>query len=446
MHAIGECITDPKSSASLRFRAATFVINLATDPQQKAVAGFPTLPAEVEAISGQMLDQPKEEEPAPAPETENSVVQSDSLHNLVQSVEFGFVSPRGRAAHTWEMTSVSVGLIGYGLGGSVFHAPLICAVPGLTLSAVVTSQRDRVEKDLPGIPVIASTEELLADAGIRLVIVASPSTTHFEVARAALLAGKDVVIDKPFAGTVQEAQTLMDLAGNQGLFLSVYQNRRWDGDFLTVKQLIQDGLLGEVFHYESHFDRFRLDIRTGWRETGGRGSGILYDLGAHLIDQAVHLFGLPHAVTADVFAQRHGAVAPDYFHLVLEYGRMRTILHGATVVKSPGPHFAVHGDKGSFVKYGMDPQEDALKAGQRPGDAGWGLDTAANYGLFVPVEGEARKVETLVGGYENYYKGVAAALLNHGVNPVDPAGSRDGLVIIEAAMRSAVERRTVAVL
>jgi scyllo-inositol 2-dehydrogenase (NADP+) len=344
------------------------------------------------------------------------------------------------------MPSIPVGLIGYGLGGSIFHAPLIQAVEGLRLAAVVTSQRERVEKDSPGVPVLATTAELLADSDIRLVVVASPSTTHFDVARAALRAGKSVVVDKPFTATAQEAQHLIDLAAEKGLFLSVYQNRRWDGDFLTVKKLIGDGVLGEIFHYEAHFDRFRLDIRTGWRETGGRGSGILYDLGAHLIDQAVHLFGLPRTVTADVFAQRRGAVAPDYFHLVLEYGRMRAILHGATVVKSPGPHFAVHGDQGSFVKYGMDPQEDALKAGARPGDRGWGVDDPSQYGELTDVDGAKRRVETLIGGYENYYQLVADAMLRGGGNPVDPKGSRDGLVVIEAAMRSAVERRTVGIL
>jgi scyllo-inositol 2-dehydrogenase (NADP+) len=344
------------------------------------------------------------------------------------------------------MESIAVGLIGYGLGGSIFHAPLILAVPGLHLAAVVTSQREKVGKELPGVPVVGSTAELLSDPGIGLVVVTSPSTTHFDIARAALLAGKNVVVDKPFAGTVQEAQYLIDLAGGSGLFLSAYQNRRWDGDFLTVQELIEDGFLGEIFHYEAHFDRFRLDIRTGWRETGGRESGILYDLGAHLIDQAVYLFGLPHAVTADVFAQRHGAVAPDYFHLVLDYGRMRAILHGGTVVKWPGPHFAVHGDRGSFLKYGLDPQEDALKSGKRPGDSGWGEDDPAAYGEFVPVDGARRRIKTLRGGYENYYKLVAAALLQHGANPVDPAGPRDGMVIIEAARRSAAERRTVAVL
>jgi scyllo-inositol 2-dehydrogenase (NADP+) len=344
------------------------------------------------------------------------------------------------------MESIAVGVVGYGLGGSIFHAPLVDFVPGLRLAAVVTSQRERVEKDYPGVPAVATTQELLADPGIDLVVVSSPSTTHFEVARAALEAGKHVVVDKPFAASVKEAEELIALAKTKGVFLSVYQNRRWDGDFLTVKQCIEDGSLGEVLHYEAHFDRYRLDIRPGWKETGGKGSGILYDLGAHLIDQAVFLFGLPQAVTADVFAQRKGAQAPDYFHLVLEYGKIRAILHGATVVREPGPHFAVHGEGGSFLKWGMDGQEEALKAGMRPGDAGWAVDTPELYGELVSADGFRRRIPTLVGGYEKYYAAVAAAISGKGPNPVDPAGARDGLMVIEAALRSAAERRTVAIL
>lgn len=344
------------------------------------------------------------------------------------------------------MEPISVGVIGYGLGGSIFHAPFVNCTPGLRLAAIVTSQRERVEKDYPGLPAVASTPELFADPKIDLVVVASPSTTHFEVARAALEAGKHVVVDKPFAASVKEAEELMALAKAKGLFLSAYQNRRWDGDFLTAKQLITDGSLGEVLHYEAHFDRYKLEIRTGWKETGGKGSGIVYDLGAHLIDQAVHLFGLPQTVTADVFAQRKGAHAPDYFHLVMEYGKMRAILHGATVVKEPGPHFAVHGEGGSFIKYGMDGQEEALLAGMRPGDAGWAVDKVERYGLLVSAAGERRPVPTLVGGYEKYYAAVAEAVTGKGANPVDPAGARDGLMVIEAALRSAAERRTIAIL
>ena len=342
------------------------------------------------------------------------------------------------------MQPLRVGVIGYGLGGSIFHAPLISRVPGLELAAVVTSQRERVEADYPGMTVLPSTTELFADPEIELVVVASPSTTHFDVARAALEAGKHVVVDKPFAASVAEAEQLIAIARARSLFLSVYQNRRWDGDFLTVKHCIRDGALGETLHYEAHFDRYRLDIRQGWRETGGKGSGILYDLGAHLIDQAVHLFGLPQTVTADVFAQRKAAVAPDYFHLILEYGKMRAILHGGTVVRDPGPHFSVHGDAGSFQKYGMDGQEDALKAGMRPGDPDWAIDRPELYGILTDSHGAKKPVPTLVGGYEKYYAGVAAAIGGGAENPVDPNGARDGLMVIEAALRSALERRTVA--
>jgi scyllo-inositol 2-dehydrogenase (NADP+) len=337
---------------------------------------------------------------------------------------------------------IKTGLIGYGFGGSVFHAPLVLAVPELRLKSVVTSRKEAVAKDLPGVDVVGTVAELLDDPEIQLVVVASPSTTHFEVAMAALRAGKNVVVDKPFATTVREAEALLQLAEDRKLFLSVYQNRRWDGDFLTVKQCIAEGLLGTIFHYEAHFDRFRQQIKSGWREGTERGSGIVYDLGAHLIDQAVQLFGMPHAVTADILIQRSAGQADDYFHIVLHYGRMRAILHAATLVCAPGPHFAVHGDAGSFLKYGMDPQEEALKSGARPGDPGWGVDPPENYGELVAADGSQRKIPTLVGGYERYYQGVAASLLHGAPNPVDPAGARDGLAVIEAAMRSSEEKRT----
>ena len=293
------------------------------------------------------------------------------------------------------MSEITVGLVGYGLGGSVFHAPLIQAVRELRLTAVVTSRREQVEQELPGVSVVADIAELVADPGIDLIVVSSPTVMHYETARAALLAGKHVVMDKPFALTVREAETLMSLAESKGRMLSVFQNRRWDNDFLTVRQCIDSGWLGTVYHYEAHFDRFRPDIKPGWREVPGRGSGILYDLGAHLIDQALQLFGMPQAVTADVLQQRRCAQADDYFHLVLDYGQRRAILHGSTLVRQPGPHFAVHGDGGSFLKYGMDPQEEDLKAGKRPGDPKWSLDDPANYGELVSADGARRKVETL---------------------------------------------------
>lgn len=333
---------------------------------------------------------------------------------------------------------VSVGLIGYGVAGSIFHTPLIQAAPRLRLSAVVTSRPGPA-----GVRVVTAVDELLRDSAIDLVVVASPSGTHFDVSRAALMAGKHVVVDKPFATTVAEADDLIALAASRQRTLSVFQNRRWDNDFLTVRQRVEEGWLGAIFHYEAHFDRFRPQVRGVWRELPGAGSGILYDLGAHLVDQALQLFGMPETVTADLFGQRKGALADDYFHLVLEYGQCRAILHGSMLVCAPGPHFTVHGDGGSFVKFGMDSQEAALRAGGGPGDPRWGLDDPALFGELTTADGSCRRVETLRGGYERFYESLADCLLDGAPPPVDPADSRDGLRVIEAARRSAAERRSI---
>ncbi len=338
---------------------------------------------------------------------------------------------------------IKVGLIGYGLAGSVFHAPLLGAVPQFRLSKVVTSRREQVAKDLPGAAAVPDISDILGDPQIGLVIVASPSANHFEHARAALSAGKHVVVDKPVATTAREADELIALADSRKLVLSVFQNRRWDNDFLTARHCIEQGWLGKVYHYEVHFDRFRSQIKAGWREEPGPGSGILYDLGAHLIDQSLHLFGMPRAVTADVIVQRAGAKVEDYFHLILDYAPLRVILHAATLVVKPGPRFTVHGDGGSFLKFGIDGQEDALKQGLRPGDPQWGCDLPENFGELTPAGGTARKVETLRGGYERFYEALAACLETGAPVPVDPRDSRDGLLVIEAAQRSAAERRTV---
>ncbi|MEO8052661.1 MAG: oxidoreductase [Acidobacteriota bacterium] len=338
---------------------------------------------------------------------------------------------------------INVGLVGYGLAGSVFHAPLIGSIPQLRLSKVVTSRVEQVAKDLPGVTAVPDIKVVLADPFIDLLVIASPSANHFEHATAALLAGKHLVVDKPLATTAQEADELIALAESQGLILSVFQNRRWDGDYLTACHSIEQGWLGKVLHYEVHFDRFRPQIKAGWREEPGPGSGILYDLGAHLIDQSLHLFGMPRAVTADIIAQRPGGKVEDYFHLLLDYEPLRVILHAATLVPHPGPRFTVHGDGGSFLKYGLDGQEDALKQGTRPGDPQWGEDQREYYGELTPAGGVTRKVATLRGGYEKYYEALAACLLTGSPPPVDAHDSRNGLMVIEAAQRSAAERRTI---
>lgn len=343
------------------------------------------------------------------------------------------------------MPPIKVGLVGYGLGGAVFHAPLIGAVPELAVVSVVTSRREQVARDLPGARAVDTVAELLADATIDLVVVASPSPTHYEIAKAALQAGKHIVVDKPFATSVREADDLIALAAAKNRALSVFQNRRWDNDFQTVRQCIDEGALGEVYHYEAHFDRFRPQLKGGWRDEPLKGAGLLYDLGSHLVDQALQLFGMPRAVLGDVFPQREAAASGDYFHLILDYGHRRAILHAANVVREPGPHFLIHGDRGSFLKYGMDSQEESLKAGMRPRDPGYGEDEAANYGQLTSADGTRRTVPTVTGRYQHYYAGIAEHLLNDAPLPVDPADSRDGLIVIEAAARSAIERRWIAI-
>jgi scyllo-inositol 2-dehydrogenase (NADP+) len=340
------------------------------------------------------------------------------------------------------MRDIAVGLIGYGIAGSVFHAPLIRACPQLRLAAVVTSRKERVEA-LGGVRAVATVAELLSDPEIQLVVVASPSDTHFELACAALAAGKHVVVDKPFTLTAAEAEELIHRAAKSGCALSVYQSRRWDGDYLTVKRLMAEGALGTVYYYEARYDRFRPQIRARWRELPGPGSGILYDLGPHLIDQVLQLFGMPRVVSADAFAQRPGGQSIDYFHLMLDYGPMRAVLHSSVLAPGPGPHFSIHGDGGSFIKYGMDPQEEALKAGQRPGDAGWGEDDPSLYGELTSADGRQRRVETEHGCLENFYREMADHILRGAAVPVDPSGARDNIAVIEAAFRSTEEGRAV---
>jgi scyllo-inositol 2-dehydrogenase (NADP+) len=343
------------------------------------------------------------------------------------------------------MRTISTGLIGYGTAGSVFHAPLIAAAEGLHLDAIASRRHEDIARDFPESRAFATPQDLIDAPGIELVVIATPNTTHADLARRALEAGKHVVVDKPFTLDTAEADALIALAERQGRLLGVFQNRRWDGDFLTVKRFIEEGQLGEIFHYEAHFDRFRPEIKAGWREQPVPGSGVLYDLGAHLIDQAVHLFGMPEAICADVMAQRAQATVPDYFHLVLHYGRKRVVLHASTLVREPGPRYLVHGDAGSFAKFGIDGQEAALKAGMRPAGKDWGRDRPEYFARFVDNEGLEQIVETLPGRYPDFYAGVARAISEGSPLPVTAREARDTIALIEAALLSAAEKRTVAV-
>jgi scyllo-inositol 2-dehydrogenase (NADP+) len=332
-----------------------------------------------------------------------------------------------------------VGLIGYGLAGASFHAPLLSVEPAFRLSAVVTRSVDAVARDWPGVRVL-SVEALLADPEIDLVVVATPTDSHGALAERALLAGKHVVVEKPFTLDSAEAARLGALARERGRCLTVFQNRRWDGDFLTVKQLLAEGRLGRLYSFESHFDRYRPQVKKRWKEEAGPGGGTLWDLGAHLVDQALQLFGMPESITADVAKQREGAQAVDWFHLLLRYGEMRVILRSGSVVHEPWLRFVLQGEADAYTKYGLDPQEEQLKSGLRPGMAGWGAELPERHGRLS----RGGSVPTVPGSYEHFYRQLAAAMAGHGEVPVIAESSGRVIQVMEAALRSAEARQIIA--
>jgi scyllo-inositol 2-dehydrogenase (NADP+) len=340
------------------------------------------------------------------------------------------------------MTPIRTGLIGYGVAGATFHAPLIAVEPRLRLTRIASSRRDDIARSFPEVVVDGSPQALIESAEVDLVVIATPNETHFPLALAALHAGKHVVIDKPFAVTSYEAQTLITAAQERDLKLSVFHNRRWDGDFLTVADLISRGELGEINYFESHFDRSRPAIKQGWREKAKPGSGVFFDLGAHLIDQALQLFGLPEAVTADIAIQREQAKVDDYFHVVLRYGRRRVVLHASTLASAAGTRFTVHGSLGSLVVNGMDGQEAALKAGLAPDSGHWGNNAATSSATLTKAN-EAHVINVASGAYPHFYKSMAAAIADDGSVPVDPRGALDVIRIIETAQLSSREDRTI---
>lgn len=353
-------------------------------------------------------------------------------------------------------TPLRVGLVGYGLAGSVFHAPLIAATQGLTLDTVVTSNPERqaqARAEYPDVRVAASADELWARADeLDLIVVASPNKTHVPLATAALEAGLPVVVDKPVAGTAAQARALAELAEERGLLLSVFQNRRWDNDFLTLRRLIADGELGEVYRFESRFERWRPQLKGGWRESGDPAEigGLLYDLGSHVVDQALVLFGPVTSVYAEADVRREGARTDDDTFIALTHeSGVRSHLYVSATTAQLGPRFRVLGSKAGYVKHGLDPQEAALRDGSRPGASGaaWGAEPEELWGRLgageSPVTGGGSPVPTLPGDYPAYYAAVARALHAHGPNPVTAQEAAAALDVLEAARRSAAEKVTV---
>lgn len=333
----------------------------------------------------------------------------------------------------------NIALIGFGLAGQAFHAPLIATTPGLNLAAVVTSREAEVRTDYPGTAVLPTLAAALADPAIDLVVLASPDHVHAEQALAALDAGKHLVIDKPLAPGLAEARTIAERAAECGRMLSVFHNRRWDADFLNLKRLIAEDELGDVTELETRFDRFRPDVGQRWKDQ--RAGGVWQDLGPHLVDQALMLFGRPLGVYADLGILKPGGAAVDHAQVLLRYDRLRVAIHIGQTLPGHSLRLAAHGTRASFIKHGLDPQEDQSKAGLRPDAAEWGLDPLP--GTLTRADGTMTAVPGERGDYRAFYRAVAAALSGEGEMPVSPAEALTVMEVIEAGLASARQRREI---
>lgn len=344
------------------------------------------------------------------------------------------------------MNAIKVGIIGYGFSGATFHAPFLRVLDEFELVTVMSSDAQRVHWDIENVKVVSTIDEILQDDSIELVVITTPNSLHYELAKQSIEGGKHVIVEKPMVIDPKEAKELISLANEKGLMLSVYHNRRWDNDFLTIKKLISEDTLGEITTYEAHFDRFRPHVRDRWREKTGRGAGMLYDLGSHLIDQALHLFGMPQFVMADVFAQREGGEVDDYFHIIMGYENLRVVLHSGSIVMGQGPKFLVHGSKGSYIKYGLDIQESKLRAGENPLKKDFGKDEPDMYGRLITEEDGTmteQRIETEYGNYAAYYRGIYEHIRFGKPNPVTADEGLQTITIIHAVMQSSRERRTI---
>ncbi len=341
---------------------------------------------------------------------------------------------------------IRVGVVGFGLAGRIFHTAVVEATPELELACVVQRSGDEAARAYLHVKLARSVEEMLADTSLRLIVVATPSYSHHELAKLCLDAGRNVVVDKPFTLKSEEAADLIRLARERKLLLTAYQNRRWDGDFKTVRQVIAGGELGRLVFYESHYDRFRTQPRRDvWRESGGPGGGTLFDLGPHVIDQALTLFGAPETIFASVRVERENAVVDDAWDIFLEYAHPpRTVVLRATLTAcTPGPRYILHGTRGSFTKWGIDPQEDQLKAGMTFDSPGFGEEPESAWGELRICDGETKKVRTLQGDYRGFYADVRDALLGNGELEVKPEQVWRTTRLIELARESSSQGRRI---
>ncbi|AYZ66899.1 oxidoreductase [Burkholderia multivorans] len=335
-----------------------------------------------------------------------------------------------------------IGLMGFGFAGATFHAPVIAASGRTQVAAIATGQPDRARAAYPDARIVADLDALLALDDIECVVIATPNDTHFPLARQVLDAGRHVVVDKPVTLTSDEALALARLANARSRVFAPFHNRRWDGDFLTVRRIVESGELGRITCVTSHFDRFRPQVRVRWREEAARGGGLLLDLGPHLIDQALALFGLPDTVSATVKTRRDNGSAPDFVHVQLGYPDKDVALHASALSAIEPARFTLHGTRGSYQKFGLDTQEDQLKAGLTPDDVEFGGGNPP--GVLRVLDGDVeteRPVPTLDGQYAEFYRALAAAIREGAPFPVTPQDAVDVMTIIELAAQSEHEGR-----
>ena len=343
---------------------------------------------------------------------------------------------------------INVGLIGFGLAGRAFHAPVISAVPGLRLAAILQRSGNEAGEQYPDVRIVRSLEELLAVQEIRLVAIATPNDTHYTLARQCLAAGRDVVVDKPFTTTLEEAASLVQFAKESGRLLTVYHNRRYEGDFQAILKLVASGTLGRIVRFETNYDRYRPNLKpNAWREKSGPGSGILFDIAPHLIDHALLLFGLPVAITADIHIERDAAIADDAFDIVLHYpAGMRAVLRCSMLAAAARPRFVLHGTQGAYVKQTVDPQEINLRRGYIPSDTAWGAEPEEDWGLLTLSENGTltqRRVPSAACDYRDYYVNVRDAILGNAPLAVTPEWALDVMRLLELARESSNARRTI---
>ncbi len=343
---------------------------------------------------------------------------------------------------------IEVGLVGFGLAGRAFHAPVIRAVSGLHLAAILQRSGNEAQERYPDVRIVRSIEEVLSITEIQLVVIATPNETHAPFARKCLQAGRHVLVDKPFTTTLAEARELVELAKKCDRIITVYQNRRHDGDFAAIRQVVADGTLGKIVRFESNYDRFRPQLKNNaWRERPGPGTGILFDLAPHLIDHALLLLGVPGAVTADVRIERPLAVVDDSFDLVLHYeAGTRAVLRSTMLAAAQRPRFVLQGTRGAFFKQTFDPQEANLRRGYIPENMPWGTELPEDWGVLTTVVGDTavrRSVPSATGDYRDYYANLRDAILGKSEIAVSAESALNVMRVLEKAKESNTKRCTI---